>query len=89
MLADTPLPNCAVYWMLFTPVSVLLPPSRLRVDVARKTVPGRRSRPRTDLPKVKPANWMKTILDRDVAAAGRIEQLRAADRGVPLIEFGL
>ena len=22
MVADTPLPNCAVYWMLFTPVTV-------------------------------------------------------------------
>ena len=28
MVADTPLPNCAVYWMLFTPVTVSWPPSR-------------------------------------------------------------
>ena len=28
MLPDTPLPNCAVYWMLLTPVTSSLPPIR-------------------------------------------------------------
>jgi hypothetical protein len=31
MVPDTPLPNCAVYWMLFTPVTESLPPSRNEV----------------------------------------------------------
>ena len=40
MLADTPLPNWAVYWMLFTPVSVLLPPSRLELMLPGKPFHG-------------------------------------------------
>jgi hypothetical protein len=38
--ADTPLPNWAVYWMLLTPVSVLLPPSRLELMLPGKPFQG-------------------------------------------------
>ena len=37
---DTPLPNSAVYWMLFTPVSVLLPPSRFELMLPGKPFQG-------------------------------------------------
>ena len=38
---------------------------------------------------MKPANWMNTIFDRDIAAAGGIEQLAPATGTRSVDRFGL
>ena len=77
MLADTPLPNCAVYWMLFTPVTVVVAADQERRVVARITVPGRRVG-RGRLTEGEPSELDEHVLNRDIAAAGAVEQRTTA-----------
>ena len=65
--------------MLLTPVSVLLPPSRLALDVAREAVPRRRVG-RRRLTEGEAGELDEEIFNRDVAAARDVQRVRQSAR---------
>ena len=79
MVPDTPLPNCAVYWMLLVPVALSSPGRKNDVVLPRKLCQGV-AKADADFAEGEAGELQEQHFDADVAAAGRVKHGRRRAR---------